>query len=158
MPEIAINSKLSSPQRTIAPRLLTVMRGYAERAGFALTVDLGFGRAAMSVPVRLELTGGESATSVPFQLGSRERTDWFPVFRGEASVEEWGALGSRLRLVGNYEVPLGALGTMVNRRVLGGVAERSLRVFLDGLRDDVRDEIHRSEAEIRQRERQIRAM
>jgi hypothetical protein len=149
MPQIIINSTLPSPPSLVAPRLLVVLCGYAEREDFALTVDLGIARAAMSVPVRLELPAGRSATSIPLVLAARQHTDWFPVFRGEARSEEQGPLDSRLRLIGNYEVPLGALGTIVNRRVLGAGAQRSLRAFVERLRADVLDELRRSLLDIR---------
>lgn len=152
MSEVTINSTMPSPQAVVGPRLLTVLTGYAERDDLALTVDLGVARAAMSVPVRLELREGRSATSVPFTIAARAHTDWFPAFNGEARSEEQGPLASRLRLVGDYVVPLGALGTIVNRRVLGGAAARSLRAFVVRLRADVLDEIRRSELDIRHHE------
>jgi hypothetical protein len=152
MSEITINSTVPSPQAVVAPRLLTVLKGYAERNDFMLTVDLGVARASMSVPVRVELGGTRNATSIPFTLAAREHTDWFPVFNGEARSEAEGSLASRLRLIGDYKVPLGALGTIVNRRVLGGAAARSLRAFVVRLRADVVDEIRRSELDVRRRE------
>jgi hypothetical protein len=148
MPEITINSTLPSPQAVVAPRLLSVLRGYAEQEDFALTVDLGIAGATMSVPVRLELPEGRSANSIPLTLAAREQTNWFPVFHGEARSEEQGPLASGLRMIGDYVVPLGALGIIVNRRVLGGAAERSLRAFVERLRNDVLDEIRRSELAI----------
>jgi len=71
----------------------------------------------MSVPVRIELGEGRSATAIPLTLAAREHTDWFPAFHGEARSEEAGALASRLRLTGDYEVPLGALGLIVKQDV-----------------------------------------
>lgn len=155
MSEITVNSIVPSPQAVVGPRLLTVLKGYAERNDLMLTVDLGIGRASMSVPVRLELGGARSSTSIPLTLAAREHTDWFPVFNGEARSEAEGSLASRLRLVGDYTVPLGALGTIVNRRVLGGAAARSLRAFVVRLRADVVDEVRRSELDVRRREGQF---
>jgi hypothetical protein len=152
MPKLAINSTVPSPQAVVAPRLLTVLKGYAERNDLMLTVDLGLARMAMSVPVRLELGEGCNATSIPLTLAAREHANWFPAFKGEARSEEQGPLASRLRLIGEYEVPLGGLGTVLNRRVLRGAAARSLRAFVVRLRADVLDEIRRSELDIRRRE------
>jgi hypothetical protein len=154
MPAITVNSTLPSPQAVVAPRLLTVLRGYAERDDYALTVDLGLAKAAMSVPVRIELSDERAGEAVPLTLAAREHTDWFPQFRGEVRSEAQGTLSSRLRLIGEYDVPLGAVGTIVNRRVLGGAAQRSLRAFVERLRADVLDEIRRSELGIRAREAQ----
>jgi hypothetical protein len=152
MPQIAINSILPAPQAVVAPRVLTVLCGYAARDDLRLTVDLGVAGAAMSVRVRLELAGGRNATAFPISIAAREHTDWFPAFNGEVRSEEQDRLTSRLRLTGGYDVPLGAVGIIVNRRVLGGAAQRSLRAFVERLRDDVLDEIRRSELDIRHRE------
>ncbi|MBV9438849.1 MAG: hypothetical protein JOZ24_02535 [Candidatus Eremiobacteraeota bacterium] len=152
MPSFELTATVPSPRAVVMPRLLTVLRGYAERPDFALTVDLGVARAAMSVPVALELPAGRTASSVPLTLQACEHTDWFPVFTGEIQSEDRGPLASSLRLSGVYEVPLGALGTIVNRRVLRGAAERSLRAFAERLRTDVLEEIRRSELAVRQAE------
>jgi hypothetical protein len=149
MPQISSACTLPSPQDLVAPRLFTVLCGYAERDDFTLTVDLGVAQAAISVPVRVELSEGRSATAIPLTLAARRNTDWFPSFRGEVRSEEQDPLASGLRLIGDFDVPLGALGLIANRRVLGSAAERSLRAFVDRLRADVLDEIRRSELDIR---------
>jgi hypothetical protein len=152
MPEISINSTIPIPPAVVAPRLLTVLRRYAERDDFRLTVEFGIARAAMSVPVRLEVSEGLDATAIHLALAARERTDWFPVFQGEVRTEKLGPVESRLHLIGDYKVPLGALGTIVNRRVFAGAAERSLRTFVERLHDDVLDEIRTRELAIRRSE------
>lgn len=86
-------------------------------------------------------------------LAANQHADWFPTFRGEVHSESGSPLNSSLRLVGNYEVPLGALGTVLDRTALSGAAERSLRAFLERLRVDVLEEIRRSELDIRRGER-----
>lgn len=152
MPPFELTATLPSPRTVVIPRLLTVLHGYSDRPDFALTVDLGLARAAMSVPVSLEFPEGRTASSIPLSLQASQHTDWFPVFRGQIAIEDQGPLASSLRLTGAYEVPLGALGTIVNRRVLGGAAERSLRAFAERLRRDVLEEIRRSELAVRQSE------
>lgn len=149
MPQITTACTLPAPQALAAPSLFTVLCGYAERDDFTLTVDVGAAHAAITVPVCVALREGRSAFSIPLTLGARRNTDWFPSFRGEARSEDQGPLASRLRLIGDFEVPLGALGLIVNRRVLGSAAERSLRAFVERLRADVLDEIRRSELDIR---------
>ena len=81
-----------------------------------------------------------------------EHTDWFPAFRGELRSDAEGPLSSRLLLIGDYEIPLGTIGTIVNRSLLGNAAERSLRAFGERFRADVLDEIRRSELDIRRHE------
>jgi hypothetical protein len=152
MPHLTAEYPMSSPQGVVAPRLLTVLSGYAQRDDFTLTVDVGLAHAAMSAPVRIQLGDGRSATAIPFTLGAREHTDWFPAFRGELRSDDEGPLSSRLLLIGDYEIPLGTIGTIVNRSLLGNAAERSLRAFGERFRADVLDEIRRSELDIRRHE------
>src|ERR1035437_84423 len=102
MPKLAINSTVPSPPAVVAPRLLTVLKGYAERNDLMMTVDLGLARMAMSVPVRLELGEGRNATSIQLTLAARENANWFPASHREARSEEQGPLASRLRLIGEY--------------------------------------------------------
>ena len=148
---ITLEALLSSPQAAIAPRLLTVLNGYASRQDFTLTADLAASGASLSVPVIVEVGDHRTrtATVVPFELRARRRADWFPKFLGVARIQDGGPLESVLQLAGVYEVPLGALGGVVDRVVLGGAAQRSLRVFLERLREDVLEEVRRAEFDVR---------
>jgi len=101
---------MSSPQGVVAPRLLTVLSGYAQRDDFTLTVDVGLAHAAMSAPVRIQLGDGRSATAIPFTLGAREHTDWFPAFRGELRSDDGGSPLVPTAPIGDYEIPLGTIG------------------------------------------------
>ncbi len=152
MPHIAVERALPSPQAVAVPRLLTVLNGYAARDDFSLTVDLGVANAAVSAPVRVQLSEGRSAAAVPVVLAAREHAGWFPAFDGEVRIEGEDRLSSRLSLKGEYDLPLGALGAIVDRSVLGGAAERSLEAFLERVAADVLDEVRRSELDIRHRE------
>ncbi len=151
MTAVRLDSPLASPASVVAPRLLTVLSGYAQRDDFALTVDLGLAGAAMSVPVKVELGGARTRTpsTIPIALAAARHGAWFPAFRGEVRSEAAGPLESVLRLAGSYETPLGALGEIADRTVLGHAAERSLRLFLDRLRADTLEEIRRAELAVR---------
>ena len=148
MPKITVTSALPDPQAVVVAPLHTVLSGYAERADFALTVSLGVGGSALGVPVRVDVLGRD-AQGASLAMHARKRTDWFPVFNGTIRVEPHGPMESRLYFAGEYEVPLGAVGLIVNRRVLNGAAERSLRAFAERLRSDVIDEVRRSELDVR---------
>ena len=152
MPHVTIESRVSSPQSVIAPRLFGTLVGYASRDDFALRLDLGVAGAAMTVPVRVTLDGARTTTSIPITLEARQRAGWFPTFRGEARSESESSLSSYVRLSGFYEVPLGALGPILDRTVLKGAAERSLRSFLERLRADVLEEVRRSELDYRRKQ------
>ena len=138
----------------VAPRLLTVLSGYAARNDVVLTLDVGVADAAMSVPVTVELGDAHTRTlaSVPIALKATHHSRLFPAFHGTVRSEGGGPLESVLRLDGTYDVPLGALGSVVDRTVLGHAAQRSLGAFLDRLRTDVIAEIQRAELSVRQHE------
>ena len=154
MAVIAIDTRLPDPQAVVTPRLLTVLRGYSSRDDVVLALDVGIAGAAMSVPVTVEI--GETATrtpnAVPVALRATHHSSLFPAFGGTVSSESLGTLESVLRLDGTYETPLGTLGSIANRTVLGHAAERSLRAFLEHLRADVIEEIQRAELSIRRSE------
>ncbi len=138
----------------VGPRLLTVLSGYAARNDVVLTLDVGVAGAAMSVPVTVELGDAHARTSasVPIALKATHHGRLFPAFHGAVSSEGGGALESVLRLDGTYDVPLGVLGSVVDRTVLGHAAERSLGAFLERLRADVIAEIQRAELAVRRHE------
>ena len=154
MPVIAIDTRLPDPQAVVAPRLLTVLRGYSSRDDVVLTLDVGIAGAAMSVPVTVEI--GEAQTRTPnavqIALRATHHGGLFPAFGGTVSSDRAGTLESVLRLQGTYETPLGMLGSIADRTVLGHAAERSLRSFLERLRADVIAEIQRAELSIRRSE------
>ena len=154
MPDIAIDTRLPDPQAVVAPRLLTVLNGYSSRDDVVLALDMGIAGAAMSVPVTVELHDAPTRTpsAVPIALRATHHSALFPAFRGAVRSEAAGTLESVLRLDGTYETPLGMLGSIADRTVLGHAAERSLRAFLEHLRADVIDEIQRAELSIRRSE------
>jgi hypothetical protein len=151
MPRIDLRRTVSCPQRALAPRLLTVLEGYAARSDIVLTVDVGVAGAAMSVPVDVAI--GDAATrapeAIPVVLKALRRSAWFPVFHGEIRNEPGGPLESSLHLDGTYETPLGPIGTIADRTILGHAAERSLKAFLERLSTDVLVEVRRAELAIR---------
>ncbi len=153
MPDIIIDTPVPDPQAVVAPRLLTVLNGYASRNDVVLTLEVGIAGAAMSVPVTVELGDfrTRTPTAIPIVLRATHHSGFFPVFRGKARSEGVGPLESILRLEGRYDTPIGMVGSVVDRTVLGHAAERSLRLFLARLRSDVIEEIRRAEFAIRRR-------
>ena len=151
MPAIAIDTRLPDPQAVVAPRVLTVLSGYASRSDVVLTLEVGIAGAAMSVPVTVELGDARdrTPTAVPIALRATHHGGLFPAFHGAVRSEGSGTLESILRLDGTYETPLGMFGSIADRTVLGHAAERSLRSFLEHLRADVIEEIQRSELAVR---------
>ena len=154
MPDIAVDTRLPDPQAVVSPRLLTVLSGYSSRNDVVLALDVGIAGAAMSVPVTVELRVSPTRTpnAIPIALRATHNSPLFPVFHGAVLCERAGNLESVLRLDGTFETPLGMLGSIADRTVLGHAAERSLRSFLERLRADVIAEIQRAELSIRRSE------
>jgi hypothetical protein len=155
MPQITIDTTVSSPQVVVLPRLVTVLRGYEEREDVVLSHDLRLAGAAMSVRVIVETAGADRRTpaALPLVLRAAHHASWFPTFHGQVCSDAVGPLESILRLDGRYEMPLAAIGEFADSTVLGHAAERSLRSFLDRLRRDVLNEIRRVELDVRSRAR-----
>lgn len=154
MPALTVDTRVPDPQAVVAPRLLAVLRGYSSRDDVVLTLDVGVASAAMAVPVTLELRDAKSRTpsTIPIAIRATHHSELFPTFHGTVNIEGVGNLESVLRLEGTYEAPLGILGHIADRTVLGHAAARSLRSFLERLRSDVIEEIQRAELAIRRSE------
>jgi hypothetical protein len=154
VPDVTIDTPLPDPQAAVAPRLLTVLSGYASRNDVVLTLEVGVAGAAMSVPVTVELRDSLTRTpaAVPIALRATHHSALFPTFSGAVRSDAVGNLDSVLRLAGTYETPLGMVGSIADRTVLGHAAERSLHSFLARLRADVIEEIQRAELSIRRSE------
>jgi hypothetical protein len=154
MPDITIDTRVPGPPAVVTPRLVTVLRGYADRTDVALAHGLHVGGAAVTVPVTVKTSGADvhAPNAIPLSLHATNHTAWFPSFRGQIRSEAVGPLESILRLSGTYQTPLGVIGDFVDATLLGHAAERTLRSFLDRVRSDVIDEIRRAELNIRVRE------
>ncbi len=146
---------MSSPQPAVASRLATVLRGYAQRGDVTLAHALPLGAAEVAVPVTVEIDAVEAHDpfELPFSLRAAHHAAAFPTFNGTLRSEAVGPLESTLRLNGTYETPLGAIGSLGNAALLGHAAERTLRSFLERVRDDTAEEIRRSELDVRTRYR-----
>jgi hypothetical protein len=153
MPNIDIETRISSPQASVAPRLETVLRGYAQQDNVTLALGLPLGGAEVAVPVTIETHAAEvrNAFEVPLTLRATQHALMFPTFDGEVRSLAGGPLESTLRLTGTYTAPLGAIGSLGDGTVLGHAAERTLRSFLERVRADTIEEIQRSELDVRMR-------
>jgi hypothetical protein len=155
VPSVDIETRITSPQPAVWPRLQTVLRGYAQRDDVTLAHDLPVGGADVAVPVTVEVDAAR--TNEPFALGlsmhAVHHASLFPVFDGEVRSEAGGPLESTLRLTGTYRAPLGVFGSLSDATLFGRAAERSLRAFLERVRCDTVEEIRRGELDVRMRHR-----
>lgn len=100
-------------------------------------VRLEFGRgSSMGRTVDLELGSVEHGSEIarlPLRWFAKEHTNLFPTMDAELRLSDVGPAETELRLVGEYEPPLGAVGALADRMAGHRVAERSVRDFLEGV-------------------------
>jgi hypothetical protein len=108
-------------------------------------VRVEFGRgSSMGRTVDLELGSFEHGSEIarlPLRWLAKEHTNLFPTMVGELRLSDVGSAETELRLVGEYEPPLGALGAVADRMAGHRVAERSVRDFLEGVAHRLRERL-----------------
>jgi hypothetical protein len=121
----------------------TRVRG-AKRFRSVLGVDLG-GGASLQQEVSVQL-GVPRATEARFVLPltwqATGRKRLLPAFEGELEAST-APVGTALRLVGTYSVPLGAVGRLGDRVVVERFARRSLRALVERLAVRLRSDVER---------------
>jgi len=96
-----------------------------------LRFEIGGGAITRRVQAEVgPLESGPTSLWVPLEWQAFVHPSLFPVMNGELQVSDISGNGIELRLVGEYRIPLGAVGAVGD--VLAGrrVAEKSLRGFL----------------------------
>jgi len=121
--------------------LLRAQLATLEEASEHGTVVLGariFGNGRIAVPVRLHI--GYPHPKTPrfgVTITARATPALYPRFRGELVLTEAGTAATIVTLAGEYEVPLGVLGSAFDRIAGHGVAPRGLEDLLERLAADV---------------------
>jgi hypothetical protein len=90
-------------------------------AGVAKTVLLDLG-----TPLR-----GVGSTSVPLEWWATGTPGLFPRMEAELTVADMGGDLTQVRFQGSYQPPLGSVGRILDRAVLGRLAEASVKDFVD---------------------------
>lgn len=105
-------------------------------------VRVEFGRGtSLGRTIDFELGAFEHGSEVgrlPIRWVAKDHAGLFPTMDAEIRLTDLGGARTELRLVGEYEPPLGALGAVVDRVAGHRVAERSVRDFLEGVADRLR--------------------
>jgi hypothetical protein len=106
--------------------------------GRSFEARVGFDAAGARIGKKVELTVGEPSeegdwVTIPLAWQATGPSGLFPVLDARLRVEPIGVGASRLSLAGNYQPPLGSLGREIDGTVLHGVAEATLRDFLEGV-------------------------
>jgi hypothetical protein len=105
-----------------------------------LRVEFG-GGTSLGRTVQLELGAFERRSDVsrlPLRWVAKEHASLFPTMEAELQLCEVGPAETEVRLVGEYEPPLGPLGAVADRMAGHRVAERSVHDFVEGVADRLR--------------------
>ncbi|HLI96802.1 MAG TPA: hypothetical protein VKT72_12045 [Candidatus Baltobacteraceae bacterium] len=119
---------------------------------FALYLDFGalglpdVGYVAVPITISNVREVLEPRHEIAFILKARRSPDAFPVFKGAIGIEATGPSLSQIWLGGDYELPMHALGGLINQVFARGAAEKTLDNMLRELADAI-------EAHVQQRER-----
>jgi hypothetical protein len=108
-----------------------------------LRIEFG-GGTSLGRTVELELGAFQRRSDVsrlPLRWGAREHGSLFPTMEAELQLSDAGPAETEVRLVGEYEPPLGALGAMADRMAGHRIAERSVRDFLEGVAGRLRERL-----------------
>lgn len=131
---VHLEATLPTAAQLVAPVLLTRLDAYRVEPPSAWTLRALGVQEPIVVIVREHV--GKPPDGARIVISARKRAHLFPVFDGVLRIEPRDRLSSRLILEGSYTVPAGPAGTAVDRTVLAGVAESSLREFLRVLKDE----------------------
>jgi hypothetical protein len=123
---------LEPPERWL-PAAVTGVSG--ERRFLA---RVGFSAPASRISKQVELTIGAPEEQgdwlvVPLAWRATGPGQLFPVLDGKLTIQPLGPHSSKLSLSGTYEPPLGAVGREIDQAVLHGVAEATIRDFVESV-------------------------
>ena len=108
-------------------------------------VRVEFGRgSSVGRTVDLELGAfehGPELARLALRWAAKEHTNLFPTMDAELQLSEVGPVQTEVRLIGDYEPPLGALGAVADRLAGHRLAEQSVRDFLEGVVERLRDRL-----------------
>jgi hypothetical protein len=110
----------------------------AEDRGERLLVDVGFPASDRRVAKSVEIELGNPYRSpgkvlLPLTWRATRTEGLFPILEADMEIAGLGADRTQLSLSGRYRPPLGALGRVLDRALLHRVAEATVKDFLDGV-------------------------
>jgi hypothetical protein len=130
-------TELGRELRQWPPRWLPATIG-GPTGGRSFEARVGFSAAGAHIGKKVELTVGVPSEEgdwvvVPLAWQATGPSGLFPVLDARLRVEPIGPGASRLSLAGTYQPPLGALGREIDGSALHGVAEATLKDFVEGV-------------------------
>lgn len=108
----------------------------AYRKGESLHAEIGPSRSPVAKTVTLEVGQMEKRGDMyvfPIAWWATGASRLFPRMEGEITVAPMGCTLSRVSFQGNYEPPLGILGRLLNRSLLGRIADSTVKDWMDRL-------------------------
>jgi hypothetical protein len=140
VPEIRLQRILKVPPDPAVAALGELLRAIAEQQGpwrgFALHIGLGDLHLPdvgyVAVPIDLTVASGtnrKQAFDITFRATSHPSA--FPAFNGTFAVDPHGLGECALHLTGRYDVPLQAVGKLLDLALTPGVAHQSLENFIE---------------------------
>jgi hypothetical protein len=131
---------LSSPQAWV-PNLAS----RANDHGDTLLAEVGFGdgvRLARKVEIEFGKTMRlASKTLIPLRWTATGSSGLFPALDADIEVAPLGPETTQIAMSARYVPPLGLLGRVVDRTILFRVAEATLKDFLDGVAEAIRNQV-----------------
>ncbi|MBV8283340.1 MAG: hypothetical protein JO241_00235 [Candidatus Eremiobacteraeota bacterium] len=156
MADVRISRNLKVPPGPAVLALAQVLEGIAAQdgpwRGFALHVRLGDVHLPdvgyLAVPIRLTAGARDAQTNaLPVEFEALEHPSSFPRFSGSIGIDATGPSGAILFVAGDYDVPMQLFGTLIDRTLAAGVADRTLENLADDLAAAVHAAVDKREAE-----------
>ena len=94
-------------------------------------------QAMVSVPVQAQVLADDERHAWHVEIRAASRPQMYPTFNGALRLVSCGERACELRLQGRYQVPLGALGRVIDSTFLRGAVDASMQRFVRELADRV---------------------
>jgi hypothetical protein len=99
----------------------------------------------VGIPIDAEVQGRPFQYQCGIKIAAHGGAELFPKFAGSVNISALGSSASEIWLQGDYEVPLGAIGAMLDATLFYGTAKRSLTAFLDMLANTITANVKREQ-------------
>ena len=146
LPPVAVREALSGILQSIS-------QGEHAWRGFQFHIELGKAHLPdvgfIAIPIRLQLAPEQPGIDQrKISIEAARHPSSFPTFEGALGVDAVGSASdeSILWFIGDYHLPLGALGALVDATLATGIAERCLENFLEDLANACRARVEKAEA------------
>lgn len=132
---LTLTAFVGRPVQEVAALLVSrapnVMPGAPQSDGHHVIVNLDVplgneGSVSRAASIELGIADRDERCRLPITISALERERWFPTFHGQLEAEDFGIGDTRLRLIGEYDLPFGAIGRATGRAGADKLARASL--------------------------------